>query len=105
MNSGLTELLALLCFSLLSYQRVPTFVRNFFVRTETACNQILFHKILSAIHPPCIYAGDVASAMGFGLCRSKMMNGIVALHSPLMRKDAAEKNGTLFRSVDASDPV
>ncbi|WMV14639.1 hypothetical protein MTR67_008024 [Solanum verrucosum] len=32
--------------------------------------------------------------MGFGLCRSKMMNGIVALHSPPMRKDAAEKNGT-----------
>ncbi|PHT27478.1 Ribulose bisphosphate carboxylase large chain [Capsicum baccatum] len=28
-----------------------------------------------------------------------MMNGIVALHSPPMRKDAAEKNGTLFRSV------
>ncbi|XBH65684.1 hypothetical protein VPH35_119246 [Triticum aestivum] len=37
--------------------------------------------------------------MGFGLCRSKMMNGIVALHSPPMRKDAAEKNGTLLRSV------
>ncbi|RWR98323.1 cytochrome c biogenesis ccmF mitochondrion [Cinnamomum micranthum f. kanehirae] len=44
---------------------------------------------ISAIHPPRIYAGDVASAMGFGLCRSKMMNGIVALHSPPMRKDAA----------------
>ncbi|KAL8123956.1 hypothetical protein AgCh_011816 [Apium graveolens] len=44
---------------------------------------------ISAIHPPCIYAGDVASAMGFGLCRSKMMNGIVALHSPPMRKDVA----------------
>ncbi|PHT74825.1 putative cytochrome c biosynthesis protein [Capsicum annuum] len=28
-----------------------------------------------------------------------MMNGIVALHSPPMRKDAAKKNGTLFRSV------
>ncbi|KAK9187602.1 hypothetical protein WN944_019000 [Citrus x changshan-huyou] len=49
---------------------------------------------ISAIHPPCIYAGDVASAMGFGLCRSKMMNGIVALHSPPMQKDAAEKNGS-----------
>nr|XP_016479174.1 PREDICTED: probable cytochrome c biosynthesis protein [Nicotiana tabacum] len=53
---------------------------------------------ISAIHPPCIYAGDVASAMGFGLCRSKMMNGIMALHSPPMRKDAVEKNGTRFRS-------
>ncbi|KAG5576437.1 hypothetical protein H5410_056571 [Solanum commersonii] len=28
-----------------------------------------------------------------------MMNGIVALHSPPMRKDAAKKNGTLFRSI------
>ncbi|KAH0903399.1 hypothetical protein HID58_042902 [Brassica napus] len=54
---------------------------------------------ISAIHPPCIYAGDVASAEGFGLCRSKMMNGIVALHSPPMRKDAAKKNGTLLRSA------
>uniref|UniRef100_A0A6N2NJ21 Cytochrome c assembly protein domain-containing protein n=1 Tax=Salix viminalis TaxID=40686 RepID=A0A6N2NJ21_SALVM len=54
---------------------------------------------ISAIHPPCIYAGDVASAMGFGLCRSKMMNGIVSLHSPPMRKDAVEKKGTLLRSA------
>ncbi|KAI5000717.1 hypothetical protein ZWY2020_010676 [Hordeum vulgare] len=37
--------------------------------------------------------------MGFGLCRSKMMNGIVALHSPPMQKDAAEKNGALLRSA------
>ncbi|EPS74672.1 hypothetical protein M569_00047, partial [Genlisea aurea] len=76
------------------------FVRNFFVRTEPlAESNPVPQDPISAIHPPCIYAGDVASAMGFSLCRSKMMNGIVALHSPLMRKDAAEKNGTLFRSV------
>ncbi|KAG6581689.1 hypothetical protein SDJN03_21691, partial [Cucurbita argyrosperma subsp. sororia] len=37
--------------------------------------------------------------MGFGLCRSKMMNGIMVLHSPPMRKDAPEKNGTLLRSA------
>nr|GEV43355.1 cytochrome c biogenesis FN, mitochondrial [Tanacetum cinerariifolium] len=52
---------------------------------------------ISAIHPPCIYVGSIASAKGFGLCRSKMMNGIVALHSPPMRKDDTEKNGMLFR--------
>ena len=76
------------------------FVRNFFVRTEPlAESNPVPQDPISAIHPPCIYAGDVASAMGFGLCRSKMMNGIVALHSPLMRKDAAEKNGTLLRSA------
>nr|AUD39209.1 cytochrome c maturase subunit Fn [Deppea grandiflora]AUD39215.1 cytochrome c maturase subunit Fn [Hillia triflora] len=76
------------------------FVRNFFVRTEPlAESNPVSQDPISAIHPPCIYAGDVASAVGFGLCRSKMMNRIVALHSPPMRKDAAEKNGTLFRSV------
>nr|AUD39204.1 cytochrome c maturase subunit Fn [Boholia sp. Bicknell 1561A] len=76
------------------------FVRNFFVRTEPlAESNPVPQDPISAIHPPCIYAGDVASPMGFGLCRSKMMNRIVALHSPPMRKDAAEKNGTLFRSV------
>nr|UFX34243.1 cytochrome c biogenesis FN [Zygophyllum fabago] len=76
------------------------FVRNLFVRTEPlAESNPVPQDPISAIHPPCIYAGDVASAMGFGLCRSKMMNGIVALHSPPMRKDAAEKNGTLLRSA------
>ncbi|KAL3528075.1 hypothetical protein ACH5RR_012731 [Cinchona calisaya] len=37
--------------------------------------------------------------MGLGLCRLKMRNRTVALYSPPMRKDAAEKNGTLFCSV------
>ncbi|GJY72986.1 cytochrome c biogenesis FN, mitochondrial [Tanacetum coccineum] len=54
---------------------------------------------ISVIHPLFIYARAIASAIGFGLCRSKMMNGIVALHSPPMRKDDAEKNGRLFRSA------
>nr|UTM92089.1 cytochrome c biogenesis FN [Dendrobium amplum]UTM92092.1 cytochrome c biogenesis FN [Dendrobium amplum] len=76
------------------------FVRNFFVRTEPlAESNPVPQDQLSAIHPPRIYAGDVASAMGFGLCRSKMMNRIVALHSPPMLQDAAEKNGTLLRSA------
>lgn len=75
-------------------------VRNFFVRTEPlAESNPVPQDPISAIHPPRIYAGGIASAMGFGLCRSKMMNGIVALHSPPMRKDAAEKNGTQLRSA------
>ncbi|WOG81016.1 hypothetical protein DCAR_0100161 [Daucus carota subsp. sativus] len=82
------------------------FVRNFFVRTEPlAESNPVPQDPISAIHPPCIYAGDVASAMGFGLCRSKMMNGIVALHSPPMRKDAAERMERCFALLDASDPV
>jgi len=89
-----------LFFSLFLLASSDPFVRNFFVCTEALAelNPVLQDPIL-AIHPPCIYAGDVASAMGFGLCRSKMMNGIVELHSPPMRKDAAEKNGTLLCSA------
>lgn len=89
-----------LFFSLFLLASSDPFVRNFFVCTEPLAelNPVLQDPIL-AIHPPCIYAGDVASAMGFGLCRSKMMNGIVALHSPPMRKYAAEKNGTLLCSA------
>ncbi|CAL9138434.1 unnamed protein product (mitochondrion) [Musa textilis] len=76
------------------------FVRNVFVCTEPlAESNPVSQDPISAIHPPCIYAGDVASAIGFSLCRSKMMNGIVALNSPPMRKDALSKNGTLLRSA------
>nr|YP_010737525.1 cytochrome c biogenesis FN [Zantedeschia aethiopica]WEQ71664.1 cytochrome c biogenesis FN [Zantedeschia aethiopica] len=89
-----------LFFSLFLSASSDPFVRNFFVRTEPlAESNPVPQDPISAIHPPRIYAGDVASAMGFGLCRSKMMNGIVALYSPPMRKDAAEKNGTLLRSA------
>nr|YP_006280920.1 cytochrome c biogenesis FN [Spirodela polyrhiza]AFI54930.1 cytochrome c biogenesis FN [Spirodela polyrhiza] len=89
-----------LFFSLFLSASSDPFVRNFFVRTEPLAElNPVPQDPISAIHPPRIYAGDVASAIGFGLCRSKMMNGIVALHSPPMRKDAAEKNGTLLRSA------
>ncbi|KAH7511374.1 hypothetical protein FEM48_ZijujUnG0019100 [Ziziphus jujuba var. spinosa] len=75
------------------FVRISSFLSN---RLQ---NQILPQDPISAIHPPCIYAKDVANAMGYGLCRSKMMDGIMELHSPPMRKDAAEKNGKLLRSA------
>lgn len=89
-----------LFFSLFLLASSDPFVRNVFVCTEPLAelNPVLQDPIL-AIHPPFIYAGDVASAIGFSLCRSKMRNGIVALHSPPMLKDAAEKNGTLLCSA------
>ncbi|KAI3901753.1 hypothetical protein MKW92_051425 [Papaver armeniacum] len=40
--------------------------------------------------------GDIALAMGFGLCRSKILNGIVARHSPPMRNDAAKRMEPCF---------
>jgi len=51
MNSRLTELLALLCFSLLSYQRDPIllFEISSFVPNRLQ-NQILFHKILYQLY-------------------------------------------------------
>lgn len=58
-------LIALFFDSFLSASSDP-FLRNFFVRTEPLAE---FNPVpqdpISAIHPPCIYAGDVASAMGF----------------------------------------
>jgi cytochrome c biogenesis factor len=91
--------IALFFSSFLSASSDP-FVRNFFVRTEPlAESNPVPQDPISAIHPPCIYAGDVASAMGFGLCRSKMMNGIVALHSPPMRRYAAEKIQTFYGTL------
>nr|QJH92070.1 cytochrome c maturation subunit FN [Podocarpus macrophyllus]QXE44202.1 cytochrome c biogenesis FN [Podocarpus macrophyllus] len=67
-------------------------VRNSFVCTESLAesNPVSQDPIL-AIHPPRIYAGDVASATGSSLCISRMMNGIVVLYSPMR----GEKNRTL----------
>ncbi len=75
-----------LFFSLFLLASSNPFIRNSFVCTESLAelNPVLQDPIL-AIHPPCIYAGEVASAMGFGLCRSKMMNWIVALYSPIKK--------------------
>nr|YP_010881149.1 cytochrome c biogenesis factor N [Pallavicinia lyellii]WIA66651.1 cytochrome c biogenesis factor N [Pallavicinia lyellii] len=51
------------------------FVRISFVCTKSLAelNPVLQDPIL-AIHPPCIYAGYVASAIGFCLCLSGIMN-------------------------------
>nr|YP_009227133.1 cytochrome c biogenesis F [Welwitschia mirabilis]AMA20990.1 cytochrome c biogenesis F [Welwitschia mirabilis]QXE44326.1 cytochrome c biogenesis FN [Welwitschia mirabilis] len=62
------------------------FVRNSFVCTESLAflNPVLQDPI-NAIHPPCIYAGAAASAMGFGLCIMCLMNGIYTLYSPMQK--------------------
>ncbi|KAL0386556.1 UNVERIFIED_CONTAM: putative cytochrome c biosynthesis protein [Sesamum latifolium] len=71
MNSGLTELLALLCFSPFLSASSDPFVRNFFVRTEPlAESNPVPQDPISAIHPPCI-AGDVASAMALAYVDQK----------------------------------
>ncbi|CAD5197588.1 unnamed protein product [Musa acuminata subsp. malaccensis] len=66
MNSGFPELLALLCFSPFLSASSDPFVRNVFVCTEPlAESNPVSQDPISAIHPPFIYAGDVASAIGF----------------------------------------
>nr|ULQ69826.1 cytochrome c biogenesis Fn [Prionium serratum] len=76
------------------------FVRNFFLRTEPlAESNPVPQDPISAIHPPRIYAGAVASAIGFALARYKMINAILALHYPTMRKHAQQKNARLLTSA------
>ncbi|KAF3685148.1 hypothetical protein FXO37_00890 [Capsicum annuum] len=54
-----------------------------------------YRKLLDRLDVTIFDAKPIVSDTG--AFESKMMNGIVALHSPPMRKYAAEKNGTLFR--------
>ena len=74
------------------------FVRISFVCTKSLAelNPVLQDPIL-AIHPPCIYAGYVASAIGFCSCPAKIMNGISALYLPMRRESKAEIFDAFFR--------
>ncbi|KAF6144107.1 hypothetical protein GIB67_013208 [Kingdonia uniflora] len=80
------------------------FVRNLFLRTEPLAesNPVLQDPI-PAIHPPLIYAGEIASAQGFALCGSKILHRIQALHSSECKDPSwsqrVELNGTLLRSA------
>ncbi|KAK9089827.1 hypothetical protein Scep_028909 [Stephania cephalantha] len=85
----------------LSASSDPSFEISSFVPNRLRESNPVPQDPISAIHPPRIYAGDVASAMGFGLCRSKMMNGIVALHSPPMRRIPPKRMEHCFALLDA----
>jgi hypothetical protein len=80
-----------LFFSIFLLASSNPFVRISFVCTKSLAesNPVLQDPIL-AIHPPCIYAGYVASAIGFCLCLTKIMNGISALYLPMRRESKAE---------------
>ena len=64
MNSGLTELLALLCFSFLYYQRVPILLIeiSLFVPNRLQ-NQILFHKILYQQYTPLVFMPETSPVL------------------------------------------
>nr|AHI16011.1 cytochrome c biogenesis factor N [Sphagnum girgensohnii]AND49936.1 cytochrome c biogenesis factor N [Sphagnum rubiginosum] len=72
------------------------FVRISFICTKSLAelNPVLQDPIL-AIHPPCIYAGYVASAIGFRLCLSRIMNAIFALYLLMQKEGRAEDNQML----------
>jgi hypothetical protein len=63
----------------------------------------MFHKILYQLYILLAFMLETLPMLwALSYVDKKMMNGIVAPHSPPIRKDAAEKNGAL---LDASDPV
>jgi len=72
------------------------FVRISFICTKSLAelNLVLQDPIL-AIHPPCIYAGYVTSAIGFRLCLSRIMNAIFALYL-LMQKEGRAKDNQML---------
>ena len=82
-----------LFFSIFLLASSNPFVRISFVCTKSLAesNPVSQDPIL-AIHPPCIYAGYVASAIGFCLCPSKIMNGIFALYLPIQKESEAGDN-------------
>nr|BDZ75705.1 cytochrome c biogenesis factor N [Fissidens protonematicola] len=87
-----------LFFSIFLLASSNSFVRISFVCTKSLAelNPVLQDPIL-AIHPPCIYAGYVASAIGFCLCLTKIMNAISALYLPMRRESKAKMFDALSR--------
>jgi cytochrome c biogenesis factor len=72
-----------LIFLLASYN---PFVRISFICIKSLAElNLVSQDPILAIHPPCIYSGYVASAIGFRLCLSRIMNAIFALYL-LMQK-------------------
>jgi hypothetical protein len=87
-----------LFFSIFLLASSNPFVRISFVCTKSLAelNPVLQDPIL-AIHPPCIYAGYVASAISFCLCPAKIMNALSALYLPMRRESKAELFDAFFR--------
>jgi hypothetical protein len=85
-----------LFFSIFLLASSNPFVRISFVCTKSLAelNPVLQDPIL-AIHPPCIYAGYVASAIGFCSCPFKIMNGIFAPYLPMQRESKTKDNKML----------
>jgi len=55
----------------------------------------LLQDLILTIHPPCIYAGYITSAIGFCLCLSRIMNVIFALYL-LMQKEGRVEDNQMF---------
>jgi hypothetical protein len=70
------------------------FVWISFICTKSLADHVLQNLIL-VIHPPCIYVTFVASAIGFRLCLSKIINIILALYL-LMQKEAKAEDNQMF---------
>ncbi len=53
---------------------------------------LFLQNLILIIHPPCIYARFVASAIGFCLCLLEIMNVIFALYFLMQKEGKAEDN-------------
>jgi cytochrome c biogenesis factor len=72
------------------------FVRISFICTKSLAElNIVLQDLILAIHPPCIYVGYVANAIGFHLCLSRIMNVIFALYLLMQKEGRTEDNQML----------
>ena len=107
MNSGLTELLALLCFSLLSYQRVPIllFEISSFVPNRLQ-NQILFHKILYQLYILLAFMPETSPVLwALAYVDPKWWMGLWHSTRRQCERMPPKRMERCFALLDASDPV
>ena len=107
MNSGLTELLALLCFSLLSYQRVPIllFEISSFVPNRLQ-NQILFHKILYQLYILLAFMPETSPVLwALDYVDQKWWMGLWHSTRRQCGRMPPKRRERCFALLDASDPV
>ena len=107
MNSRLTELLALLCFSLLSYQRVPIllFEISSFVPNRLQ-NQIQFHKILYQLYILLAFMPEMSPVLwALGYVDQKWWMGLWHSTRRQCGRMPPKRMERCFALLDASDPI
>ena len=107
MKSGLTELLALLCFSLLSYQRVPILFWEISSWVPNRLqNQILFHKILYQLYILLAFMPETSPVLWvLPYVDPKWWMGLWHFTRRQCGRMPPKRMERCFALLDASDPV